>query len=96
MKLNVVNHVISNHFITPSYNLFRLICCSVKFEQGTVTSLLKKDGTVIGVNYKNKSRQEFTTKAPLTIVCDGCFSNLRSSLCNPKVMILISHLFLSK
>ncbi|MBA0560968.1 hypothetical protein Golob_017835, partial [Gossypium lobatum] len=29
--------------------------------------------------------QELRAYAPLTIVCDGCFSNLRRSLCNPKV-----------
>ncbi|CAL0313975.1 unnamed protein product [Lupinus luteus] len=60
---------------------------NVKLEQGTVTSLLKENGTIKGVNYKTKSGQEFTAKAPLTIVCDGCFSNLRSSLCNPKVEV---------
>ncbi|KAI5430459.1 hypothetical protein KIW84_034874 [Lathyrus oleraceus] len=60
---------------------------NVKLEQRTVTSLLKENGTIKGVNYKNKSGQEFTTKAPLTIVCDGCFSNLRRSLCNPKVEV---------
>ncbi|RHN51012.1 putative squalene monooxygenase [Medicago truncatula] len=63
-----------------------LIFCSVKLEQGTVTSLVEKNGSIVGVNYKNKSGQEFTEKAPLTIVCDGCFSNLRSSLCKPKVI----------
>ncbi|KAJ6681911.1 SQUALENE MONOOXYGENASE-RELATED, partial [Salix koriyanagi] len=29
--------------------------------------------------------KELSHFAPLTIVCDGCFSNLRRSLCNPKV-----------
>ncbi|XP_058735539.1 squalene monooxygenase SE2-like [Vicia villosa] len=60
---------------------------NVKLEQGTVTSLLDENGTIKGVIYKNKSGQEFTTKAPLTIVCDGCFSNLRRTLCNPKVEV---------
>ncbi|CAI8618027.1 unnamed protein product [Vicia faba] len=60
---------------------------NVKLEQGTVTSLLDENGTIKGVNFKNKSGQEFTTKAPLTIVCDGCFSNLRRALCNPKVEV---------
>ncbi|KAF8410265.1 hypothetical protein HHK36_002790 [Tetracentron sinense] len=58
---------------------------NVQLEQGTVTSLLEENGTIKGVQYKNKSGQELTTHAPLTIVCDGCFSNLRRSLCNPKV-----------
>ncbi|KAA0064475.1 squalene monooxygenase-like [Cucumis melo var. makuwa] len=58
---------------------------NVRLEQGTVTSLLEENGTIKGVQYKNKSGQEMTAYAPLTIVCDGCFSNLRRSLCNPKV-----------
>ncbi|KAJ6730181.1 SQUALENE MONOOXYGENASE-RELATED [Salix viminalis] len=58
---------------------------NVQLEQGTVTSLLEEKGTVRGVQYKTKDGQELTAFAPLTIVCDGCFSNLRRSLCNPKV-----------
>ncbi|BAT86953.1 hypothetical protein VIGAN_05028600 [Vigna angularis var. angularis] len=58
---------------------------NVKLEQGTVTSLLEENGIIRGVNYKTRNGQELTAKAPLTIVCDGCFSNLRRSLCNPKV-----------
>ncbi|XP_022935797.1 squalene monooxygenase-like isoform X1 [Cucurbita moschata] len=58
---------------------------NVRLVQGTVTSLLEKNGTIKGVQYKNKSGQETTAYAPLTIVCDGCFSNLRRTLCNPKV-----------
>ncbi|RYR71538.1 hypothetical protein Ahy_A02g005787 [Arachis hypogaea] len=60
---------------------------NVKLEQGTVTSLLEENGTIKGVHYKTKSGQEFIAKAPLTIVCDGCFSNLRRSLCNPQVEV---------
>ncbi|KAG4931530.1 hypothetical protein JHK84_048525 [Glycine max] len=60
---------------------------NVRLEQGTVTSLVEEKGTIKGVQYKNKDGQELTTYAPLTIVCDGCFSNLRRSLCNPKVDI---------
>ncbi|KAK2443098.1 squalene monooxygenase SE1 [Trifolium repens] len=60
---------------------------NVKLEQGTVTSLLEENGTIKGVNYKTKNGEVFTTKAPLTIVCDGCFSNLRRSLCDPKVEV---------
>ncbi|KAF7801519.1 squalene monooxygenase-like [Senna tora] len=58
---------------------------NVKLEQGTVTALLEEQGTIKGVRYKTKDGQELTAMAPLTIVCDGCFSNLRRSLCNPKV-----------
>lgn len=61
---------------------------SVKMEQGTVTSLLEEDGTIKGVQYKTKSGQQLKAFAPLTIVCDGCFSNLRRSLCEPKVLLL--------
>ncbi|XP_054789381.1 squalene monooxygenase SE1-like [Prosopis cineraria] len=58
---------------------------TVKLEEGTVTSLVEEKGTIKGVHYKTKSGQELIAKAPLTIVCDGCFSNLRRSLCKPKV-----------
>ncbi|KAG4965034.1 hypothetical protein JHK85_040009 [Glycine max] len=60
---------------------------NVRLEQGTVTSLIEEKGTIKGVQYKTKDGQELATYAPLTIVCDGCFSNLRRSLCNPKVDI---------
>ncbi|KAH1040521.1 hypothetical protein J1N35_042264 [Gossypium stocksii] len=59
----------------------------VTLEQGTVTSLIEENGIVTGVHYKNESGQVLTAYAPLTIVCDGCFSNLRRCLCYPKVDI---------
>ncbi|KAK8360497.1 hypothetical protein V6Z11_A04G170600 [Gossypium hirsutum] len=59
---------------------------NVSLEQGTVTSLLEENGIIKGVHYKDKSGQMLTASAPLTVVCDGCFSNLRRSLCNPKVL----------
>lgn len=55
-----------------------------------MTSLLEENGTVKGVLYKNKAGEEFKAFAPLTIVCDGCFSNLRKSLCSPKVTNIMS------
>ncbi|XP_058219685.1 squalene monooxygenase SE1-like [Rhododendron vialii] len=58
---------------------------NVRLEQGTVTSLLEEKGTIKGVQYKSKNGEEVSAYAPLTIVCDGCFSNLRKSLCKPKV-----------
>ncbi|EXC12609.1 Squalene monooxygenase [Morus notabilis] len=60
---------------------------NVRLEQGTVTSLLEENGTVKGVQYKTRDGQELKAYAPLTIVCDGCFSNLRRSLCEPKVEV---------
>ncbi|GKV24281.1 hypothetical protein SLEP1_g33911 [Rubroshorea leprosula] len=60
---------------------------NVRLEQGTVTSLLEEKGTVKGVIYKTKFAKENTAYAPLTIVCDGCFSNLRRYFCNLKVDI---------
>ncbi|KAI3447935.1 hypothetical protein Pfo_004600 [Paulownia fortunei] len=63
---------------------------NVRMEQGTVTSLIEEKGTVKGVRYKNKDGQDIKAFAPLTIVCDGCFSNLRKNLCIPQVNI-ISH-----
>lgn len=62
--------------------------CSVKLEQGTVTSLIEENGTVKGVQYKTKNGEVNIAYAPLTIVCDGCFSNLRRSLCDPKVCLI--------
>ncbi|KAL0361272.1 UNVERIFIED_CONTAM: Squalene monooxygenase SE1 [Sesamum radiatum] len=61
---------------------------NVRLEQGTVTSLLEEKGTIRGVQYKTKSSEELKAYAPLTIVCDGCFSNLRRSLCSPKIHLL--------
>ncbi|XP_071688940.1 squalene monooxygenase SE1-like [Rutidosis leptorrhynchoides] len=60
---------------------------NVKIEQGTVTSLLKKQGTVQGVHYKTKNGHERSANAPLTVVCDGCVSNLRRDLCNSKIEV---------
>jgi len=62
-----------------------LTLSNVRLEQGTVTSLLEEHGTIKGVRYRTKEGNEFRSFAPLTIVCDGCFSNLRRSLCKPKV-----------
>ncbi|PRQ22097.1 putative squalene monooxygenase [Rosa chinensis] len=58
---------------------------NVKLEQGSVTTLIEEKGIVKGVIYKNKAGEEMRIYAPLTIVCDGCFSNLRKSLSDPKV-----------
>uniref|UniRef100_A0A803KYC7 Squalene monooxygenase n=1 Tax=Chenopodium quinoa TaxID=63459 RepID=A0A803KYC7_CHEQI len=60
---------------------------NVRLEQGTVTSLLELKGIVKGVHYKTKNGEELKVYAPLTVVCDGCFSNLRRSLCSPKVEV---------
>ncbi|CAD5330237.1 unnamed protein product [Arabidopsis thaliana] len=60
---------------------------NVRMEQGTVTSLVEENGIIKGVQYKTKDGQELKSFAPLTIVCDGCFSNLRRSLCKPKVEV---------
>ncbi|XP_052882569.1 squalene monooxygenase SE2-like isoform X2 [Gossypium arboreum] len=68
---------------------------NVSLEQGTVTSLIEENGIVKGVHYKNGSGKLLTTYAPLTIVCDGCFSNLRRSLCYPKVLPELYDSFIS-
>lgn len=60
---------------------------NVKLEQGTVTSLVEENGSIKGVLYKTKAGQELAASASLTIVCDGCFSNLRRNLCNPKIEV---------
>ncbi|CAH2044274.1 unnamed protein product [Thlaspi arvense] len=53
---------------------------NVRLEEGTVKSLIEEKGVVKGVTYKNSSGEETTAFAPLTVVCDGCYSNLRRSL----------------
>nr|XP_027074161.1 squalene monooxygenase-like [Coffea arabica] len=68
---------------------------NVRLEQGTVTSLLEDDGTVKGVEYKTKSGKQLKAYAPLTIVCDGCFSNLRRSLCSSKIPAELHDAFVS-
>ncbi|CAN1270085.1 Squalene monooxygenase SE1 [Linum perenne] len=64
----------------------RFFSLSVRLEQGTVTSLLEENGVVNGVQYKTKDGQQLEAYAPLTVVCDGCFSNLRRNLCTSKVV----------
>lgn len=61
-----------------------------------MTSLIEDEGTIRGVQYKTKSGEIMQAIAPLTVVCDGCFSNLRRSLCKPQVHFLISNFPLSK
>ena len=56
-------------------------------QQGTVLSLIEVDGVVKGVKYRTAGEEELEVRAPLTIVCDGCFSNLRRTLCSSKVYI---------
>ncbi|CAN6459104.1 unnamed protein product [Victoria cruziana] len=58
---------------------------NVRLEQGTVTALIEDCGIIKGVRYKSTNGDEFESYAPLTVVCDGCFSNLRRSLCYAKV-----------
>ena len=74
-------------YITRSVTVsfFVLFYFSVKLEQGTVTSLIEENGIVKGVQYKTKDGEEVKAYASLTVVCDGCFSNLRRSLCSPMV-----------
>ncbi|XP_010519458.1 PREDICTED: squalene monooxygenase 1,1-like [Tarenaya hassleriana] len=61
---------------------------NVNLEEGTVKSLVEEKGLIKGVKYKSKSTgQETTAFAPLTVVCDGAYSNLRRSLHDPKVEV---------
>ncbi|GMH17919.1 hypothetical protein Nepgr_019760 [Nepenthes gracilis] len=63
---------------------------NVKLEQGTVVSIIKEKETIKGVRYKKSTGEgkELAAYAPLTIVCDGSFSNLRRSLSSSKVDVL--------
>ena len=58
---------------------------SVQLEEGTVKFLIEEKGVVKGVIYKNSAGEEITAFAPLTVVCDGCYSNLRRSAVDNKV-----------
>lgn len=64
---------------------------NVQFIEGTVNSLLTKDGDnnhVTGVVYKNKATgEELILNAPLTIVADGCFSKFRKELTTSEVQV---------
>ncbi|KAL1226166.1 Squalene epoxidase 5 [Cardamine amara subsp. amara] len=53
---------------------------NVRLEEGTVKSLIEEKGVIKGVAYRNKAGEETTAFAALTVVCDGCYSNLRRSL----------------
>eukprot|EP00897_Mesotaenium_endlicherianum_P008801 jgi/Mesen1/794/ME000110S_11069 len=53
--------------------------------QATVTSLVESESTVTGVAYRTKDGAEGRHLAPLTFVCDGCFSKLRRGLSKSKL-----------
>eukprot|EP00250_Pteridium_aquilinum_P016502 c23133_g2_i1 orf=469-2115(-) len=57
---------------------------SVTLQQGTALSLIEENGIVNGVKYRIAGGRELEVYAPLTVVCDGCFSNLRRTLCTSK------------
>lgn len=84
----LIHFIIWNKFFYKLLNVLSNLMFSVRMEQGTVTSLLERNGTIKGVEYKTKTGEKHTAYAPLTVVCDGCCSNLRRNLCNPKVKLL--------
>lgn len=59
----------------------------VVLKQATVSKLIEDEHSVKGVEYRVGEAGESTSQvfAPLTIVCDGCFSRLRKSLSSSKV-----------
>ena len=59
----------------------------MKLEEGTVKSLIEENGVIKGVTYKTSEGEETTAFAPLTVVCDGCYSNLRRSVNDNNVSI---------
>ncbi|XP_010454706.1 PREDICTED: squalene epoxidase 5 [Camelina sativa] len=61
---------------------------NVRLEEGTVRSLIEEKGVIKGVTYKNSAGEETTALAPLTVVCDGCYSNLRRSLSDNNAEVL--------
>ncbi|XP_033136935.1 squalene epoxidase 5-like isoform X2 [Brassica rapa] len=68
---------------------------NVHMEEGTVKSLIEEKGVIKGVIYKNTTAcQETTAFAPLTVVCDGCYSNLRRSLVDSSIPIQLREIFI--
>jgi len=79
-------------------------CENVTLIQGTVKSLIEQDGIIYGVNFieninnNNEQQQQEeekdiiinSVKAPLTLVCDGCFSNLRKTVINDPTPLFTS------
>ncbi|XP_043922865.1 squalene monooxygenase-like isoform X2 [Protopterus annectens] len=58
---------------------------NVKFIEGTVINLVEDDGCIIGVQYKGKKSEDVKELyAPLTVVADGLFSNIRKHLISQK------------
>ncbi|CAI0393533.1 unnamed protein product, partial [Linum tenue] len=56
---------------------------NVRLVQGSVTSLLEENGTIKGVQYKNKDGEQQTAYAPLTIVdVPSCFVGLVLENCD--------------
>ncbi|KAJ3127979.1 Squalene epoxidase, partial [Physocladia obscura] len=58
--------------------------------EGTVGTLLtdeRDEDCVIGVSYSSKSEKDRLAYAPLTIVCDGCFSKFRKEVNNKPVTV---------
>ncbi|MBN3306103.1 ERG1 monooxygenase, partial [Amia calva] len=61
---------------------------NVKFIEGTVTNLQEEDGSVTGIQYKDKETGDIKEiHAPLTVVADGCFSKFRKNLISGKVRV---------
>lgn len=59
---------------------------SVKLQQATVARLIEEgEGAVKGVVFRGPNGEDVEAKAPLTFVCDGCFSKLRRGLSKSKV-----------
>ena len=60
---------------------------SVTIIEGTATTLLKNCGNVVGVRYRDRTSKEIQEVfAPLTIICDGCFSRFRKGLVQSNVV----------
>ncbi|KAM4687952.1 squalene monooxygenase [Discoglossus pictus] len=61
---------------------------NTKFIEGTVQQLLEEDGTVQGVQYKERETGDIKElRAPLTVVADGLFSKFRKNLITGNVTV---------
>lgn len=85
--MNASLRCIGLYFTSTNVLVGLVVLNRVKLEQATVLGLIEKEGVVKGVRYRGADGQEMEARAPLTFVCDGCFSNLRRNLCDSKVWL---------
>jgi squalene monooxygenase len=54
-------------------------------KEATVTSLIERDGRIVGVEWRSKDGSKGSSFADMVFVCDGLFSNLREKFTDASV-----------